>query len=337
MFYLMPEFDLLAFASATGVLHRANRALGYLAYSWRTATNLQGTVTASCGTPVLAEMSLISGRKALLNGSRPSMVVICAGDNADGHSTKGLEAWMRECRHHRVMLAALGTGTQILASSGVLSNKSCAVHWQFRPGFSERFMDVDIKTSIYTIDDSIWTCSGSSASLDMMLYLVGQQFGPSVVSQICEHALIERGRGPEEAQRVPFVKGGRLSNPTVLKLIQEMERTAGDPVPMSNLAKFVDRSRRQMERLFRREIGCSPSRYYLLLRLERAKMLLVQSDMPIIEIAVGCGFVSASHFSKCFREVNGVTPQALRRSNANENRRLLSESHGTNSKVRAFM
>ncbi|RWB32307.1 MAG: GlxA family transcriptional regulator [Mesorhizobium sp.] len=333
----MPEFDLLAFASATGVLHRANRALGYLAYSWRTATNLQGTVTASCGTPVLAEMSLISGRKALLNGSRPSMVVICAGDNADGHSTKGLEAWMRECRHHRVMLAALGTGTQILASSGVLSNKSCAVHWQFRPGFSERFMDVDIKTSIYTIDDSIWTCSGSSASLDMMLYLVGQQFGPSVVSQICEHALIERGRGPEEAQRVPFVKGGRLSNPTVLKLIQEMERTAGDPVPMSNLAKFVDRSRRQMERLFRREIGCSPSRYYLLLRLERAKMLLVQSDMPIIEIAVGCGFVSASHFSKCFREVNGVTPQALRRSNANENRRLLSESHGTNSKVRAFM
>lgn len=328
---------MLAFASATGVLHRANRALGYLAYSWRTATNLQGTVTASCGTPVLAEMSLISGRKALLNGSRPSMVVICAGDNADGHSTKGLEAWMRECRHHRVMLAALGTGTQILASSGVLSNKSCAVHWQFRPGFSERFMDVDIKTSIYTIDDSIWTCSGSSASLDMMLYLVGQQFGPSVVSQICEHALIERGRGPEEAQRVPFVKGGRLSNPTVLKLIQEMERTAGDPVPMSNLAKFVDRSRRQMERLFRREIGCSPSRYYLLLRLERAKMLLVQSDMPIIEIAVGCGFVSASHFSKCFREVNGVTPQALRRSNANENRRLLSESHGTNSKVRAFM
>ncbi|MBZ9761794.1 GlxA family transcriptional regulator [Mesorhizobium sp. CA8] len=337
MFYLIEEFDLLAFASAAGILHRANRILGYQAYIWRTASNLQETVTASCGTPVLAEMSLMSERRALLNGSRPSMVVVCAGDNVDNHSTRGLEAWVRECRHHRVILAGLGTGTQILASSGVLDNRSCAVHWQFRPSFSERFMDVDVRTSIYTIDDGIWTCSGSSASLDMMLHLVGQKFGPGVVSQICEQALIERGRGPQEAQRIPFVKGGRLSNPTVVKLIQEMERTAGDPVPMSSLAKFVGRSRRQMERLFQKEIGCSPSRYYLLLRLERAKLLLVQSDMPIIEIAVGCGFVSASHFSKCFREVNGVTPQALRRSNANENRRLLSESHGADSKVRALI
>lgn len=260
-------------------------------------------------------------------GTRPSMIVICAGDHAETHSSRGLEAWVRECRHHRVMLGALGTGTIILANAGVLKDKACAVHWQSRPAFSERFMDVEVLPSIYAVDETFWTCSGSTASLDMMLHLVERDFGPAVVSQICEHAMIERVRGPNEAQRIPFVKGGRLSNPTVVKLVQEMERTADDPIPMDMLAKLIGRSRRHMERLFQREIGCSPSRYSLLLRLERAKLLLVQSNIPIVDIAIGSGFVSASHFSKRFRDVYGLAPQEHRKAKTDDFRLARHRSH----------
>ena len=78
------------------------------------------------------------------------------------------------------------------------------------------------------------------------------------------------------------------------------------------IAKYAGLSRRQIERLFRRNLGRSPARYYLEIRLDRARHLLIQSDAPIVEVAVACGFVSASHFSKCYRELYGRSPQQER-------------------------
>ena len=67
-------------------------------------------------------------------------------------------------------------------------------------------------------------------------------------------------------------------------------------------------STRQLERLFRRYLSRSPKRYYMELRLGKARNLLLQTDMSVINVALACGFTSPSHFSKCYRALYKTTP-----------------------------
>ncbi|MEH6640456.1 helix-turn-helix domain-containing protein, partial [Vreelandella glaciei] len=99
------------------------------------------------------------------------------------------------------------------------------------------------------------------------------------------------------------------TQPKLLEIVALMESNLEEPIELDELACYVNVSRRQLERLFQRYLLCSPSRYYLKLRLVRARQLLKQTPLSIIEIASVCGFVSTPHFSKCYREYFGVPPR----------------------------
>ena len=306
----------MSYSLSIEILRLTNYVLGYEAYQWRTVApdDCKEWVMASCGSLVGTNSSHAGERQKLFTSDRPHMVVLCADRMSDEGSTKGLEVWLRQCRRHDIQIAALGTGSFVLARAGLLSQKSCAVHWEDSPGFTESFLDVDVVAGIYHVDNGIWTCGGGSASLDMMLHLVRTDLGEAIVEKVCEQALVDRGRSAAERQRVPFAPKRRFLNDIVVDLICEMERRTADVVSMDELASAIRRSRRQIERLFRREVGCSPSRYYRELRLERARLLLSDSKLAIVEIALDCGFGSASHFTKCFRQRHGVAPHEVRRS-----------------------
>ena len=107
-----------------------------------------------------------------------------------------------------------------------------------------------------------------------------------------------------------------MQHSKVLAIIEIMEAHLGEPLSLVDISRSVNLSRRQVERLFHKEMGRSPARYYLEIRLDRARHLLLQSALPIVEIAVASGFVSASHFSKCYRELYGRSPQGERAARA---------------------
>ncbi|HMQ59001.1 MAG TPA: helix-turn-helix domain-containing protein, partial [Rhizobiaceae bacterium] len=130
--------------------------------------------------------------------------------------------------------------------------------------------------------------------------------------QVCEQVLTDRVRSPSDRQRLPLRARLGVQNSKVLSIIELMEANLGEPLSLVEIAGYVGLSRRQIERLFRQEMGRSPARYYLEIRLDRARHLLIQSTMPVVEIAIACGFVSASHFSKCYRELYGRAPQQER-------------------------
>ncbi|WP_458576284.1 helix-turn-helix domain-containing protein [Aliamphritea spongicola] len=101
--------------------------------------------------------------------------------------------------------------------------------------------------------------------------------------------------------------------PKLVDIIELMEANLEEPIELDELARFVDVSRRQLERMFHKYLNCSPSRYYLKLRLDRARQLLKQSSMSIVEIASACGFVSTPHFSRCYRKHIGISPRDERK------------------------
>ncbi|UCI31867.1 GlxA family transcriptional regulator [Mesorhizobium sp. B4-1-4] len=313
VFYLTEDFPLIAFSSAIEVLRLANTVLGYGAYEWRLASRGGTSVRSSSGVPVSVVSDLASERRNIISSERPKMVILCAGRTLEGSSDRALQAWLRECRLRRVAVGALGSGSYMLATAGLLEKRRCAIHWEKLPGFSERFSTTSPSHTIFQEDGDIWTCPGGMAALHMMLQIVGADFGKDIVTRVCDHALVDRVRESTERQRVPLASRPGKVNETIITLVEQMEMNLAEPLQIDDLALQVRLSRRQVERLFRSHLGCSPVRYYLKLRLERAKLLITQSTIPIIDIAMSCGFVSASHFSKCYRDANGMSPQQARR------------------------
>ncbi|TIT17371.1 MAG: GlxA family transcriptional regulator, partial [Mesorhizobium sp.] len=209
-------------------------------------------------------------------------------------------------------LGALSVGSYLLAEAGQLDGYRCTIHWENRAGFMERFPDINCTGNVFEIDRKRYTCAGGTAALDMMLKLIGDDFDESLVNRVCEQVLTDRVRSPTDRQRLPLRARLGVQNSKVLTIIELMEANLSEPLSLIEIADHVDLSRRQIERLFRTEMGRSPARYYLEIRLDRARHLLIQSSMPVVEVAVACGFVSASHFSKCYRELYARSPQQER-------------------------
>ena len=142
-----------------------------------------------------------------------------------------------------------------------------------------------------------------------MLHLISRDHGRELSAAISEMFVYERIRNEQDHQRVPLKHMLGTNQPKLQEIVALMEANLEEPIDLDELAVYVTVSRRQLERLFQKYLHCSPSRYYLKLRLVRARQLLKQTPMSIIEVAAVCGFVSTPHFSKCYREYFGIPPR----------------------------
>ncbi|MER9095059.1 GlxA family transcriptional regulator [Mesorhizobium sp. M0700] len=310
--YLAPGFELLALSSVLDVFRLTSQAARREAFRWRTVSHLGEAVRASCGIVVTADADLAQERRYVMQPERPVLALVCGDEPDEGRETKVLSAWLRECRQRRIGTGGFGSGVAALAKAGLLNDRRCAVHWEAMPAFKERFMRTDAAATVYEVDNDIWSCAGGTASFDMMVELVKQYCGEPIAVSVGELAVAGRVRTGDERQRLPLLRQHGRLNPTVVKLIKLMERNLDASLTMADLAAEAGLSRRQVERLFRADLGRSPCRYFRELRLEHARLLLAQSALPVLEIAIACGFISASHFSKCFRETHQIAPREAR-------------------------
>ena len=308
VFFLVPNFSMIAFATAIEPLRIANRMLGEEYYTWRLASMDGQPVVASSGVEVAVKTSLKEERESLATSRRPSNTFLCSGMNVENAVDKSLFAYIRENKNSGVIIGGLCTAAFLLAAAGLLKGKRCAIHWENLPGFAENFPDVDVYADLYEMDGNTWTCAGGTAALDMMLSMIENDLGEDLVNRVCEQALTDRVRNPNDRQRLPLRARLGVQNAKVLSIIEYMEANIAEPLQLVEIADFVGLSRRQIERLFQQHMGRSPARYYLEIRLDRARHLLMQSTMAVVDVAIACGFVSASHFSKCYREMYGKSP-----------------------------
>ena len=180
----------------------------------------------------------------------------------------------------------------------------------------EEFPEVIVSPELFEIDRDRYTSSGGTAPLDMMLNLIHRQHGSHLAVAISEEFICERIRGRNDRQRVPLRLHLGTSQPKLVEAVSLMEANLEEPMNLDEIARHVRLSRRQLERLFQKHLHCVPTRYYLELRLARARQLLLQTPMTIVDVAFACGFVSAPHFSKCYRDYFGFPPRDERRMRA---------------------
>lgn len=312
-FFLTEEFSLQSFSSGLAVLHLANEILGEQAYKWRIVTALGTPAISSCGVHVSADVSIEQEREFLVGACRPSLAVICGG-NGMTRGTRELVTLLRECRLYRVPIAATGGAISIPANAGLLRGRRCAVHWEHFPSFFEQYRDIEPTQTLFEVDGDFLSCAGGMAAFDLFLQIVNSDYGRIMVDKVCEKSLSDRPRDVGERQRLPLQTRLGFAHPGLVKVIEQMEANLAEPLRLSDLVPASGLSRRQVERLFDQEFGRSPAKYYLEIRLEKADLLIKHSSLLVIEIAIACGFTSASHFSKAYKERYGATPQRRRMS-----------------------
>ncbi len=309
LFVLVPDFSMIAFTSAVEPLRIANRMAERNLYCWKVLSTDGRSVRASNGIAVEVDGAI----RAFEPGDGPTpTVVLCSGLGAERYEDRELFAWLRRLDRHGAEIGALCTGAHILARAGLITDHRCTIHWENLPGFIEAFPDIDVAADLFEFDRNRFTCSGGTAALDMMLYRIARTHGEGLAARVSEQCLVDRIRGPHDRQRMPIRLRVGVHHPKLLAAIELMEANVEEPLSQEMLARYVGLSRRQLERLFRRHLGRTPAQYYLELRLERARHLLYQTDLPIMAIACACGFASASHFSTCYREMYGRTPREER-------------------------
>lgn len=306
-FVLIPQFSMIAFASAVETLRLANSVIGKPAYSWRTLSGRDRSVAASNGLEVTVD-------EKLRDTDPLDTIFVCGGVDIQDHEDKSIIAGLRKHAAHGVTLGALCTGTHLLARAGLLNGYRCTIHWVRIPAFVEAFPDVEVVPDLFAVDRNRYTCAGGTAVLDLMLSLISDQYGLAVASAVSDGLIHHRIREPHEGQRMDLQLRSGVSHPKLLSVIETMENNLEQPANCNELASSVNLSIRQMERLFHHHLGLPPTRYYLRMRIERARFLLRETPLPIFDIALATGFASASHFSKCFRAQFGVSPSSERRS-----------------------
>jgi AraC family transcriptional regulator, glycine betaine-responsive activator len=306
-FFLVPNFSMIAFASALEPLRIANRLTERELYRWHVVSKDGGAVRASNGISVNPDAAVAEvgpGRRIV-----PAAIALCAGLGSERFADREVFAWLHRSERQGVAIGALCTGAHVLARAGLLEGYRCTIHWENLPGFGEAFPEIAASADLFEIDRNRFTCSGGTAALDLMLHRIAERHGTDLATKVSEQCLLDRMRGPHDHQRLPLRVRLGIHHPKLIRSIEIMETNLEEPLDQEELARRVGLSRRQLERLFAAHIRRTPARFYLELRLERARRLLHQTDMSIIDVALACGFVSASHFSKCYRQMYGKIPR----------------------------
>jgi Transcriptional regulator containing an amidase domain and an AraC-type DNA-binding HTH domain len=305
VFLLVPGLSMMSLASALEPLRACNRLTRRNAYAWQLTSVDGSAIQASNGIP----LPTISCQGALSNAD---YLFVCGGLRIQKSDENRYLAVLREAAASGIALGALSTGTYLLARAGLLSGYRCTIHWENHVAFQEEFPNLNCTNSIYEIDRDRLTCSGGTAALDMMLHLIAEKHGGDRAREVANQFHHHHIRDASEDQR-----GGRQE---VLAHLPERLQTAirlmqshiEDPISLPDIAKQVGVGARQLERLFMRHTGMAPLHYYMRLRIERARELLIYSDLPLIDVAVSCGFTSPSHFSTWYKRIYDTKPSEVR-------------------------
>lgn len=301
VFLLLNQFTFLSFAAAIEPLRIANRMSGQTLYRWTLVSESGAEASSSNGTRVLVD-------GGLSDVGRDDIVIVCGGLDVRTNTTQPVVNWLRKVARKGSVVGGLCTGAHTLAEAGLLENRRATIHWENRDGFLEEFIETELTKSVFVIDGNRLTAAGGTASIDLVLTLIADDHGKDLANAVADQLIYTTIRTDRDIQRLSIPTRIGVRHPRLSRVIERMEQSIEEPVSPADLAEEVGMSTRQLERLFRRYLNRSPKRYYMELRLARARNLLMQTELSVINVALACGFTSPSHFSKCYRAQYGNTP-----------------------------
>ena len=312
-FLLLPGFPLMSYASAVEPLRAANALTGRELYAWQHLSFDGAPLSASNG--IVFEPNARLGDNLDLDG-----LFVCAGGNPALFEHAPTFAALRALARRGLPIAGMSGGSYVLARAGLLDGYRCTIHWEHIPAFIEEFPLLKVERTLFVIDRDRITCAGGIAALDMMIEIIARAHGRDLAAAVSEWFLRTHPREGTESQRMGLRERVGVANAKLLNTLALMERRLENPASRVELAAAAGVTVRQLERLFAEHLKTTIGKRYVEVRIGRARSLLRQSSLSIAEVAVACGFVSTSHFSRVYRAQFGLSPSRERESSLTESR-----------------
>jgi transcriptional regulator GlxA family with amidase domain len=220
--------------------------------------------------------------------------------------------WIKERFKRGAHLASFCTGAFLLGESGVLDGKRATTHWFFAEEFRRRFPRVMLQEEYLLIDEgNIVTCGGATSFLNLMIYLIEKYFGHELAVHASKIFLIDMDRPSQRPFKIHSfsVTHGEQAIARIQEFLAEHFH---EGLPVEDMAKRAGMSVRNFSRRFKAATGEKLSRYVQLLRLERAKHFLENTDSSASEIMERVGYSDERSFRRVFKRHTGLAPRDYR-------------------------
>ena len=307
VFVLLEHFSMMAFTGAVDTIVTANLLSRTPLYRFQAYSLEGGAVLSDLGINISVDGELKS-----LDANDLDMLIVCGGYRSDLTAHRPVLERLRALAWHTLTMGGLWNGSYLLAQAGLLDGYACTVHPDSRAGFEENFPRVKLLPMPFVIDRDRISSAGANSALSMMLAVIRHQHGDDVVRGIEEILACDRVADDIPDRPMSILEGSATLPDALRAILKLMESNIEEPLSIEDLAHYAQVSRRQIDRLFHRHMKTTPSRYYLELRITRARRLLLQTNAPITTVAIACGFTGAPHFSRSYRDFFGVSPSQAR-------------------------
>jgi len=305
-FVLIPRFNMMTLTMLMEPMRIANYLAPHKLYEWDFRATAAGQVVASNGLSVACRNVDEDGLP------RPDIIAVCGSWGAEHLNDQRLFRWLRKSARAQVQMIAVELGIYAFAKAGLVTDQKVTTHWSMMAGLAEAYPNLAVVEQLYSVERSVMTCAGGTAGLDLMLNIVGRKNGDQLAAEIANQVMHHPRRPPESLQR--HATGGKHDDvhQDVRAAMTLLEGRIEDPAPVPRICQELGVSQRKLERLFKRDIGCTIVQYSKLLRLQYARVLLSSTRISIREVSAACGFNSMSYFSQSFLQAFGKKPSEYR-------------------------
>ena len=305
-FLVFPGSSIMCVASAVDPLRAANRIAGEKKFDW-TIVSPDGQPTATTsGLPVAVDGPFDAA-------AATDAIIVVGGFGTRLQTTRALISGLRRAARAARAVGGVEAGTWLLGRAGLLEGRAATTHWEDLEDFAASFPGCDVRPDRYVIDGPVFTAGGASPVFDLMLHLIRSRLGMAVALDVASVFIYDQARAATDAQ--PLVSLGRLDgyDPRAAQAIRLMEAHVDRPLTTSAIAKRTGVTARTLEKTFAAAIGETPGASYLRLRLNAARRLVLDTALPMADIAARTGFSSAAAFSRAFSKTFGKPPGRMRR------------------------
>ena len=293
VFIVVPRFNITTLITMIETLRIANYLAPTSTFSWEVASFDGSEITASNG--------MTARIKTANDNLQPAEFVFILGSwGTEHYHNQKLTAWLRKRARAGERICGVELGSYIVARAGLLDGKSATIHWSWLNGFKENFDRVEVEESLFTLDSKVMTCSGGLAGVDLMLRLIEELNGSSFSGEIADQMLHHPIRSATSPQRSTMGRSTETMRPLLREAMTLIENNIEEPLTVPQIANLLGISQRQLERQFKKNVGCTVVQFGLLKRLQNARLLLISTDMSIRQIATASGFNTMSHFAFSF-------------------------------------
>jgi transcriptional regulator GlxA family with amidase domain len=298
--------SIMCVASAVDPLRAANRVSGETMFDWKTVSVDGRPAITTSGLPIA-----VSGQFDPFE--KTDVLVLVGGFGTRDQASHGLLFGVRRAAKAARACGGVEAGTWLLGRAGLLDGRTATTHWEDMEDFAAAFPGADVRPDRYVIDGPVFTTGGASPTFDLMLHLIRTRLGMAVALDVASVFIYDQAKAATDAQ--PLVSLGRLDgyDARLAQAIRLMEAHVDEPLTIATIARRIGVTTRALEMIFKKSIGETPGAYYLRLRLNAARRLVLDTRVAMADIAARTGFSSAAAFSRAFSRCFGEAPVRLRK------------------------